>query len=149
MLPKTHAILGLIFSAALFLIFPQIGIFGFLIILLSSVFIDVDHYLFYIFTKKDWSLKNANKWFKDKIAKARKLPREKRRKNPRHIPCLLHGIEAIIILSILSFFHIFFFYILIGFLFHELLDLIQIVIIGFPINHLCSQTLNSLRYFRK
>ena len=63
MLPKKHIILGLIFSLTLIFLFPAIGWKGFGVIFLSSVFIDIDHYLYFIFKKKDINLMNSYNWF--------------------------------------------------------------------------------------
>lgn len=148
MLPKTHIILGFIFSIIIFLVFPEIEILGFLIIWASSVLIDVDHYLFYVWLKKDWSLRNAYKWFIEKSKKAQKLPKSERKKI-LHIPCLLHGIEAILILVILSLLvSRIFLYILIGFLIHEFLDFIHLASGGWGLRHIASQTWNLVE-FRK
>ncbi len=146
MLPKTHIILGLIFSSIFFYFFPSIEIWGFLIIFASSVLIDVDHYLFYLYTKKDWNYFHAKKWFMNKTMEFRKMSREKRKKLAKAIPCIFHGIEAAFILLILSFFSDIFFFVLIGFLFHELLDLIGILYWGYDLNHILSQTHNILNY---
>ncbi len=57
MLPKHHVVLGFVISLTVFIIFPSIGLISFLIIWASSVLIDFDHYLYYVFKKKDFSLK--------------------------------------------------------------------------------------------
>ncbi|MCH7641545.1 hypothetical protein IID22_05095, partial [Patescibacteria group bacterium] len=77
--------------------------------------------------------------------KALSLPIKERGKEPI-APCIFHGIEAIIVLIILSQFHIFFFYILLGFLLHEFLDLIFAIAKGFSLNHIGFQTYNILNY---
>ena len=59
MLPKQHLFYGAIFALALFLIFPEIGLIGGLLIFFSTVLIDFDHYIYYVIKKKDLSLKNA------------------------------------------------------------------------------------------
>ena len=61
----------------------------------------------------------------------------------------IHGIEAIAILFLLSFVNRFFLYVLIGFIFHEILDFIHIVYYGFSLKHIGSQTYNLLLYFNK
>ena len=146
MLPKTHIILGLVFSLIFFYFFQSIGLISFLIIFASSVLIDVDHYLFYVWFKKDWNYFHAKKWFMEKTIKSRKMSREKRKKLAKAIPCIFHGIEAVVILLILSFFSNIFLFILIGFAFHEILDLIGIFYWGYDINHILSQTHNILNY---
>ncbi|MEK6830589.1 MAG: hypothetical protein AABX77_01010, partial [Nanoarchaeota archaeon] len=65
MLPKYHIIIGLIASIAIYLIF-NLTIFQASIIFLSSFLIDADHYLLYIFRKKDFSLINSIKYFKER-----------------------------------------------------------------------------------
>jgi hypothetical protein len=147
MLPKTHIFFGLIFSIFIFILFPEIEITGFLLIWLSSFLIDVDHYLFYIFTKNDFSLKNAHCWFIKKSEKAKKLSKSEKKKLIT-IPCIFHGLELIFILIILSFFHKYFFFILIGILFHELLDVILIINEGFKLDHIFCQTKNIINYHR-
>ncbi len=146
MLPKTHVILGLVFSLIILAIFPEIGIFGFIIIWFSSIFIDVDHYLYYAYTRNSWSLKEAYDWFIKKSNAFLEMSYEDRIKNAKFIPCIFHGIEMIIILSILSFVSSIFLYILIGFIFHQLLDFIHIEYHGFSLNHIGSQTYNILNY---
>ena len=79
----------------------------------------------------------------------RKMSREKRKKLTKAVPCIFHGIEAVVILLILSFFSDIFFFILIGFLFHEILDLISILYWGYDLNHIFSQTYNILNYKRE
>jgi len=152
MLPKYHLLFALIFALILFYLFPQITWLGFAIILFSSFLIDVDHYLFYVWKEKDISLKNAFKWFHFRLIEIRLLPRHQRKKKAKQrkeIPCIFHGIEAIIILILLSFFSKIFLYILIGFIFHQLLDFIYIVWGGFPLAHIGSQIYNIINYLKK
>ena len=152
MLPKSHFIFGLIFSLLLLFLFPQIEILGFLIIFASSFLIDVDHYLFYVFIKKDYSLKNAYHWFMEKHRKFRNLSRSERRERLKQkgpLPCIFHGIEAIAVLIILSFFSKFFLYILIGFLFHEVLDFIWAIYLGEGYSHFGSQIYNYFEFKRR
>ena len=122
MLPKTHFILGLFFSAIIFYFFPQIGLFGAGIIFLSSLLIDFDHYLFYVILKKDTSLKRAYKWHLIKRQEMRKLSRSKRNKYKDDV-LILHGMEPLILLYFLSFLWSPFIFILIGFSFHIILDI--------------------------
>jgi hypothetical protein len=127
MLPKTHMIIGAIASIAIFLIFPSIGIFYFLVILLSSFLIDVDHYLYYAWKNKDMSLKNAYHWFIEKIEKFKKMKKTERDRYQKVI-MFFHGIEAWIILALAILVHKIFFYVLIGFAIHMIMDFIDIFI---------------------
>ena len=125
MLPKAHTILGFIFSILALLIFPKIGLLGFIIIWAASVLIDVDHYLYYVFVKKDLSLKRAYKWFKSMMDEMLKTPYKERIKIKDNMIFFLHGIESLVIFGLLSFTHKIFLYIWIGFLFHHFLDFIN------------------------
>ncbi len=152
MLPKNHIILGLFFSLIVFLIFPELGLGGFFIIWLSSFLIDVDHYLFYVWLKKDFHPLRAYNWFMKKhktfhsLSKNDKIQKSKN----TYIPCIFHGIEAIIVLIILylfmPFYNEIFLYILIGFLFHEFLDFVHIIFGGYTLRHLGFQTYNLLQF---
>jgi len=128
MLPSKHLFFGVLFALILFVIFPQIGLIGFLLIVSSTVLIDVDHYLYYVYKKKDWSLKNAYKWHIDCGKLYLNLPKKKQQDICLGIS-FLHGIEMMVILFIifLYFKSPFFLFILTGFVFHQSLDLIEIV----------------------
>lgn len=125
MLPKWHLFLGFFFALTLFLVFPEIEIAGFVIIFFSTFLMDLDHYIYYVFKKRDLSLKNAYKWFCKRQKKIHSLSREQRNK-VKGIFCLFHGVEVLVILFFLGFFiSKYFFYVLIGFTFHLLLDIIH------------------------
>lgn len=114
MLPKTHIIFGLIFS---FLIYLSINLTfsQTLLVFLSSVLIDIDHYLFYLFRKKNLSLKKAYIWHKN-------IP--KTRKPTLH---LLHTVEFLVLIFILTYFWQGFLFILIGMLFHSIFDILEFI----------------------
>ena len=113
MLPKWHILFGAGFSLILYLFF-NINLFNSIIVFFASVFIDVDHYLFYIQKYKNWSLKKAYDWHK-------KLP-----KNHKPIMHLFHTIEFLTLILILSFVSNFFVFILSGMLFHSGFDIIDL-----------------------
>ncbi len=125
MKPLEHLIFGMVFALILFVIFPQISLIGFFLIVASTVLIDVDHYIYYAYTKKDWSLKNAYNWFIKNGKKYHKLS-ENQKKDIYFGICFLHGIEAIIILFAFSFYFTFFLFIITGFIFHQFLDFIDL-----------------------
>jgi len=124
MLPPKHFILGLLFAIFLYFIFPQIGLIEFTIIFLSSFLIDIDHYLYYVYKKKDFSLKNSYQWFMKRREKFLSLP-WKQRNNFNINLSILHGIEVLVILFLLSFIHKYFLFVFVGFAFHLLLDSID------------------------
>ncbi len=112
MLPKHHIILGAIFSALLYWLF-SLTIFQTLLVFLSSILIDFDHYLWYVARKKDWDLKNSYNYL-EKLSKNLKKP----------IMMVFHTIEFLILVFILSFFWRGFYFALIGMIFHSILDLL-------------------------
>lgn len=118
MLPSEHILLGLMFSALILFFFPSMGAFGFLIIFLSSFVFDADHYLAYIAITKDWSLNKAFEFFITTTDDAKKS--NKKQQGPLTI---FHTIEFILLLGALSFFHVFFLYVLLGLIFHSVLDI--------------------------
>jgi len=93
------------------------------LILLSSILIDVDHYFFYVIKKKDWNPKKAYEWFDEKMEKALVSNSCENRVFFSEF-YLLHGLEFLIILFILSFIFPFFLFIFVGASFHLLSDII-------------------------
>lgn len=123
MLPQEHALFGIILVGIIFLFFPSVGLTGAVIIFASSILIDVDHYFYYVYKKKKINPFKAYKWFIEKKEKRKKVTKEQKRKIHFGV-YTLHGVEILIILFTLSFFvsNIFYF-ILIGFTFHLVIDL--------------------------
>lgn len=120
-----HIILGAIFAIVLFLIYPSLGLIPVSIIFISSVLIDVDHYVYYGLKEKDWNLKRIYKRCMDRTHRFRSLPREKRNKTFCGI-FFLHGIEILMLVFLFSFiWNPYFFYIFIGLSFHLLLDIVD------------------------
>ena len=113
MLPKWHILFGFLFTYIIYW-FSSITIFQASLIFIASVFIDFDHYIFIIKRKRYFNLKKAYFWHKN-------LP--KKRKPIMHI---FHSIEFIVLVAILSFYFNIFLFILIGMLFHSILDIIDL-----------------------
>lgn len=121
MYPKYHIFLGLIFSVVLFYYF-DLTVLQASVIFLSSFLIDVDHYLGYVFIKKDLNPFNSVRWHYKNARKFNSLPRSKKN-NVYSMFCFLHGIEVLLIPVVLGFlFHKIFYFICLGFLFHLILD---------------------------
>lgn len=123
MYPSQHIIIGILFSSICLILFPSISLFGISLIFLSSVLIDVDHYIYYVYKKKDFSLKNSHKWFLKSVNKVHSLPLDKR-KDVYTAFCFLHGLDIFTIVLLLAFFSKYFFFIFIGFLLHLFLDIV-------------------------
>ena len=113
MLPKTHFLLGAIFSI---LIWPFIGA-NSLIVLVSSVLIDFDHYLMHVINHRDFSLKNAYNYLKE-------YPKEINIKNKEKLLCIFHTFEFFIFLWVLALFSKYAFFMLLGSSFHLFLDIL-------------------------
>jgi len=124
MLPSKHFIFGLIFAAFLYFIFPQVGLIEFSIIIFSTVLIDVDHYLYYVYKTKNFSLRNASRWFMKRRRKSFSLSWKKRNDLKTDF-FFLHGVEVLFLLILLSFIHKYFLFVFVGFAFHLLLDSID------------------------
>lgn len=125
MKPLKHIILGFIFSLILYFIFPKIKLIEFSLIFLSSFLIDVDHYLYYVYKKRNLNLKKAYKWFIQKRDKLLTLPKKKRAEYKSSF-LFLHGIEFLIILGLLSLISEIFFFIFLGIAFHLILDIPEV-----------------------
>jgi len=144
MYPKTHLIFGLIFAGLIWLFFPPIGFLGFFLILVSSVLIDVDHYLFYVWKVKDWSLIRAYRWSikVDKILLT--LKREEIQEYKSFI-FIFHGIEFWLILLFLIPLSNTFVFILLGIAIHMVLDFIDLFQRNVPLTLKLSQVYNLIK----
>jgi hypothetical protein len=128
MIPIIHFITGLIF--ALFILFiSKVSAYQAFLIFFGTFFIDFDHYLFYIFKRNDFSLKNSIKYSKIKRDKFYSLT-PKQRKNIKKPVYIFHNFESVFFLILLSLFYNNFLYILLGMLFHLLIDYIEFVLHG-------------------
>jgi len=142
MLPSKHIILGFVSSLVLFFIYPEFGFLGIAIIFLSSFLLDFDHYLYYIFKKRDLSLKRAYNYFlklRDFFGAADK---GKKYKEPILI---FHGVEFFIVLVLLTYFASLFQFVLFGSLIHMVFDFIDSYINNHPIEYKISQIYNLIK----
>ncbi len=111
MYPLKHIISSLILCVILF---PFIKYYT-ILVFLAAVFIDTDHWLFYVFRESDYSTKS--------FKRAYYYCRKHNIKDALHI---LHVVEFWALIAILSFFYKFFFIIFIGIVFHVWLDVIYL-----------------------
>ncbi|VVB82557.1 Uncharacterised protein [uncultured archaeon] len=121
MLPKYHLILGIFFVTIFYFIFHT-NIFYLLIILLSSVLIDVDHLFYFFIIKKDCNPFHAYNWYTERWKKSKKLSREQLKKTYIGF-YMFHGIEILAVLYLLGIYFPIFFFIFIGFAFHMIVDI--------------------------
>lgn len=138
MFPKHHLILGIFLSLILLLLFPGLGFLGVLLIFLSSFLIDVDHYLYYVYNQRDWSLKRAYKWFIKRREAYYKLP-EKEVGKYKQIILIFHGVECWALIFLISLIFNPVFLIFFGIMFHLLLDFAESLYYGISISDKFSQ----------
>lgn len=110
MYPKDHILYSTIFCIVLI---PIFGFWDSLIVFLAAIFIDTDHYIRYVFITKDWSIKNSIKYYYDKTKKR------------YHELYILHTLEFWLLLLLLGFYSPVFTFILLGVLYHMVLDFID------------------------
>ena len=119
MLPKWHIFLTAAFCAVLYLLGFDISLQNILLIILGGILIDIDHYIAYIFIKKDFNLKRAYKYFvkmREKIKRGKKV----------NVPlCVFHTLEFVIALAVIVFFNKTLLFLFIAMLFHLMLDFIE------------------------
>jgi hypothetical protein len=120
MLPKWHIFINFILCIILLILIKPFYV---LIIFLTSFLIDIDHYLYYVFEKKRFSLKSAYNWYIIKRKQFHELSLEEKKKH-RYFIFSFHGIEFLVIVYLLSFLNPIFIYILIGLIIHLIEDLI-------------------------
>jgi hypothetical protein len=132
MLPKYHVFLGFMFSLFIYFIF-DVNIFQASIIFLSSFLIDVDHYLFYIFKKRDINPMRAYTSLVKNRASLIKLSHRKRLEYKKGI-YLFHGFEFWTLILLFSLFINWFCFVFIGIMFHMILDFIEIIYVKAPLS---------------
>lgn len=123
MLPKKHILYGGIFSSLAWTLFPNIGP-NALTIFLASFLIDADHYFAYALKRKNLNLRKAYKYFREMHEKLK--IGVKNGKNIKSPLVIFHTVESLLLLLILSIFYPIFLFIFIGFVFHNILDMIDI-----------------------
>lgn len=125
MLPKTHFLVGLIASIILFFLFPSLSVIQILVFLSASFLIDFDHYLYFVVKKESLNLKKAYIFFRCEHNVLSGKTKEERKKYCTGI-YIFHGIESLIISSLLGYFLFPIFYMVTGGIFlHLILDWIQ------------------------
>jgi hypothetical protein len=116
-----HILIGTVASFCLIQFF-NFSLLSGIIIFLSSLIIDIDHYLWYIFEIKKYNPIESIKWYYKSRPKWFSLSLEKRNKFKSGI-FIFHSIPFCIILTLLGFIHEFFWLILIGVAIHIATDI--------------------------
>lgn len=121
MQPKWHILWGFVFSYLLAYFF-NISLIHFTILFLSTwFFIDLDHVLLYVIKTRNFNPLKFITWSREKKLVRMSMSEEElsKQKFPYYF---FHGIEFLTILSLLSFWNELCFFILLGFIFHLILD---------------------------
>ena len=126
MLPKWHALWGLVFAAIFKLLVPKTDYLSLFLIFFAAVFIDFDHYLSTSIKNKNWGIKHALKNNYEGRAAAMSLMENKGicRKGDFHI---FHTVECHLLIGLLGVLWTPFFFMLIGMVLHSTLDIIWMV----------------------
>lgn len=114
MTPLFHLVSAAVVMPFIYINFSYQALAGFF---LSASFLDVDHYLFYLFKFKQFSLKKAWQYF------------ESIKHKSRQVFCLFHTIEFLILIIIFAYFSQFEFLkgVVFGLSYHLLIDLAQAI----------------------
>jgi len=124
MLPRWHVFWGAVFTAVLWY-FARVDWIYLSLVFLSSVFIDLDHYICGAMRTRTLHFGQILDYHK-KMGKIQKTERDNgiRKRGDFH---LFHTIEFHILVASIGLFWIPFFYIFIGLVFHSLLDLFYLM----------------------
>jgi len=125
MSPKWHFLIGIIASAAL-AIFSNFSFFQISLFFLSSIVIDVDHYIWFALKTKDYNFFNAVKWCSKNRDIAHSLSKQKRNEYGWGV-FIFHSLFLVIILLLLSKIYPIFFFIALGTILHLITDYIAII----------------------
>jgi len=120
MLPSKHILIGAIFSVFLYLL--GLSLTNVILFFLASFLIDVDHYLYYVYRKRDISLKKAFNWYLELDKKYSSMSKSSRAKYWYGF-CIFHGIEPIILVFILSAIYAPLVFVALGLLLHLIMDI--------------------------
>ena len=120
MLPRWHIFFGAIFTLLILLLVPQISFLYLILVFLSSIFIDFDHYVICFLKTKKWKIGDVFEYHrKQGIQERKEIAKGVRKKSDFH---LFHTVEFHFLIGLSSIFWTGFFYIFLGMMFHSLLD---------------------------
>ncbi len=128
MLPRWHILIGALFTVFLWLVSPETSFFYLTLFFLSSVFIDLDHYLVAVYQNKSSSLSKSLSYF-SKQQQIELREHKQGLRNKGHF-FLFHTVEFLALVGVLGIFFTPFYYIFIGLVFHSLLDLASMAYVG-------------------
>lgn len=121
---KHHILFSTIFCLLIKLLIPITWFHLFLIWISSWFLIDLDHPIYYSIKTKNFNPRKFLESSRKKRSHFEKLSLKEKKKIKTPI-FIFHGVEILIILTLLTIIHPIFYYILIGFIFHLILDFID------------------------
>jgi hypothetical protein len=126
MLPRTHILIGAILTFIIYYVYPAIPVLYLVLMFLSSILIDLDHYIVAVNKTKSFGLGNAFDYFESlRLRGLREIKKDIRKKGPF---MAFHTIEFHIIVLLLGLFAWRgFLFVFIGMVFHSILDIIHMV----------------------
>ncbi len=119
MLPKFHILFGFLASLIFYFFFPEIPLNLIVLFFISSFIFDVDHYIYFIFTKRSFNFFKAYKYFRYDL---REIAIRNKIKKINYLILPFHLIEFILLLGIFSFYFISIKFIFLGLIFHMFID---------------------------
>ena len=125
MLPRWHILIGGIISFFIWIIFPEIGNYIW-IVFLSSFLIDIDHYFVYAIMKKDVNPIHSIRYYFRRRKFFKSIPKKEWKKYKAHY-LIFQTLELWIVFGLLGFLHPIFWFILLGIGIHMVLDYIALV----------------------
>lgn len=138
MQPKWHLLFGIIFCFLVYLVF-QVSFFNIILILFSSILIDLDHYFRYIIIKKNFNPKIFWNWSTKQNHDWSNLTTKERFEKYKIPMYAFHGIEFWLILIYLSLIFPILIWVLIGIAFHMFIDFIDSYYKNYPLYFKFSQ----------
>lgn len=125
MIPRWHIFWGVIFFLAASILFPDTPYFDLLIMLVSSVLIDFDHYAVFVLKTGKIGLFKSFKWHEKELLK--EMQERKRGIRKRGHFHLLHTIEFHVLVYLLSYIWVGFFGVFVGMVFHSVCDFVWLI----------------------
>lgn len=125
MLPRKHILYGFLFTLIFWFFSPKTQIINLFLIFLSSFLIDFDHYIQAVLKTKNLNLQNSLEYHNKQEKIFQKNHKKRiRKKADFHI---FHTLEFHILIAGLSILWTPFFYILMGMIFHSILDIFSML----------------------
>jgi len=125
MSPKWHFLIGVI-ASGFFAIFSNFSTLEIALVFISSIAIDVDHYIWFALQTKNYSFFDAVKWWGKNRDAAHNLSKQKRSEYGWGV-FIFHSLFFVIVLLLLSKIYLFFLFIALGTILHLITDYMAVI----------------------